>query len=242
MIEPESVLDQDESVHHGRAGAVGSSDPTDPEPPHRVAPEETFRAGLYDLLAALMRGEPDPAILASVANMKGNTTPLGQALQSLCHLARVLTCDEIRQEYLRLFIGLGRGELIPYASFYLTGFLNEKPLATLRDDMRGLGIERSEGFYESEDHIAALCDIMVGMILGRFNEAAPLQLQRAFFDRHVKPWAEHFFTDLEGAKSSRFYAPLGALGRLFIQIETAAFEMDIMPNDASDDEPSAMTR
>ena len=123
------------------------------------------------------------------------------------------------------FIGLGRGELLPYASFYITGFLNEKPLAALRSDMAALGIQRSENVYEPEDNIASLMEMMGALIVGRFGEPRPVEAQREFFNKHIGPWAGHFFTDLEGAKNSVFYGSVGQVGRLFMEIECEAFRM-----------------
>ena len=124
-----------------------------------------------------------------------------------------------------LFIGLGRGELVPYASYYMTGFLNEKPLATLREDMNLLRIARAPNVYEPEDNIASLMEMMAGLITGAFGAAAPISRQRGFYNKHIAPWARHFFTDLEGAKGSVFYAPVGAVGRIFMDIEREAFRM-----------------
>ena len=130
-----------------------------------------------------------------------------------------------RAEFDALFVGLGRGEVLPYASYYLTGFLNEKPLAKLRRDMRALGIERSPTVFEPEDGIASLMEMMAGLIRGRFGAPATLARQRDFFATHVGPWAGHLFADLEGARASVLYAPVGAAGRAFMEIEREAFRM-----------------
>lgn len=191
-----------------------------------VAEEDMLRAGVYDVLAAVFRREPDAALLAELRKLQGDETPLGQAFAALAERARTIDPAAARHEYTDLFIGLGRGELVPFASYYLTGFLHEKPLAVLRDDMARLGIEREEGVAEPEDHIASLCEMMAGLIRGRFLEAAPVRLQRAFFERHLAPWAGHFFSDVEAAKSADLYRPAGTIGRLFMEIETAAFAME----------------
>jgi TorA maturation chaperone TorD len=114
---------------------------------------------------------------------------------------------------------------MPYASYYLTGFLHEKPLSLLRDDMRRHGIRRADTVKEPEDGIASLCEMMGGMIRGRFGPAVDLAGQREFFGRHIAPWAGHFFTDLERAKGSLLYAPVGTVGRTFMQIEKDAFRL-----------------
>ena len=132
----------------------------------------------------------------------------------------------VEAEFNTLFIGLTRGELLPYASYYMTGFLHEKPLAVLRGEMRRLGIERAPNIYEPEDNAASLCEMMAGLIRGAFGSQVTRQSQKDFFQAHLAPWAEHFFTDLEGAKASVFYAPVGTIGRAFVQIEREAYRME----------------
>jgi TorA maturation chaperone TorD len=139
--------------------------------------------------------------------------------------ARNTSSREVEDEFNALFIGLAQGEVTPYGSFYLTGFLYEKPLARLRSDLARLGIAAADGASEPEDHIAALCETMAGLIDGRFGAPLTLPEQRQFFERHVAPWAGRFFDDLAGAKSARFYMPVGGIGRLFIDVEKEAFAM-----------------
>lgn len=191
-----------------------------------VADEDMLRASVYDVLASVFRREPEPRLLAELQRLQGDHTPLGQAFAALAERARTADPVAARHEYGDLFIGLGRGELVPYGSYYLTGFLHEKPLAVLRDDMARLGIARAEGVPEPEDHIASLCEMMAGLIRGQFLEPAPVKLQRAFFERHLAPWAGHFFSDVEAAKSADLYRPAGTIGRLFMEIEAAAFGME----------------
>ncbi len=131
----------------------------------------------------------------------------------------------LEEEYFNLFIGVGQGELLPFGSYYLTGFLNEKPLAALRVDMDELGIGRVEGVKEPEDHIASLCEMMAGMITGAFGEPVSLDRQRAFFDKHIGCWAPRFFEDLQAAESAAFYMPIGSIGSVFMTVESQAFEM-----------------
>ena len=146
-------------------------------------------------------------------------------MQALSRVANVTTPAAAKSEFNALFIGLGRGELLPYASYYLTGFLNEKPLAQLRGDMARHGITRAPNVYEPEDNIASLMEMMAGMILGRFGTAANLDEQKTFWSRHIGPWAAHFFSDLEAAKGSVLYAPVGTAGRVFMEIEREGFRM-----------------
>lgn len=191
----------------------------------RISEEDRLRADLYDYLGALLARPADKELIAKSAGLSGDDTDLGRAIHALARVASSLKPAAVEAEFNRLFIGVGRGELVPYASFYLTGFLNEKPLATLRDDMMRLQVERAPNVFEPEDNIASLFEIMAGLILGRFGDPADLEAQRAFFNRHLGPWAAYFFTDLEGAKNSVFYAPVGAAGRAFMEIEKEAFRM-----------------
>jgi TorA maturation chaperone TorD len=195
------------------------------EAPARIAEEDVLRADLYDLLGTLLARPPAAELLGRVAGLGGDESPIGQSISALARLAGRMTPQAVRSEYDALFIGLVRGELLPYASYYLTGFLHEKPLAGLRRDMGRLGIARSPEVKDPEDHIASLCEMMAGLIRGRFGAPAGLTGQRDFFAAHIAPWAGHFFGDLEGAKNSVFYAPVGAIGRAFVDVEREAFRM-----------------
>lgn len=187
--------------------------------------EDLLRSNLYDFLGALLSSPPDRSLIERTRSLSGDDSELGQGVSALSKVASSVGQKDVEREYHNLFIGIGRGELLPYASFYMTGFLNEKPLAVLRDDMARLGMVRSPGVFEPEDNIGSLCEMMAGLITGRFGRAAGLAEQQAFFNRHMAPWAPHFFTDLEGAKGSLFYAPVGAIGRVFMAIEKEAFRM-----------------
>lgn len=190
-----------------------------------VAPEERLRADLYRLLGHFLRKAPDDDDLRMAAGLESGETPLGEKLGAFAAQARATTAAAAAREYHDLFIGVGRGELLPYASYYLTGFLHEKPLAKLRDDMAALGIARHRDLSEPEDHIAALCEMMAGLIDGSFGEPAALDEQKRFFAKHLQPWAAHFFADLERAEAAVLYAPLGGAGAAFMTIEETAFEM-----------------
>ena len=193
--------------------------------PQAIAEEDQLRADLYGYLSALLAAPPDTALLAQTALLTGDDTPLGRSITTLAKLAKQSGPDAAEREFHNLFIGLGRGELLPYASYYMTGFLNEKPLALLRKDMAGFGINRAPNVFEPEDNIASLMEMMAGLITGRFGGPATLTRQREFFNKHIAPWALHFFADLEGAKGSVLYAPVGAVGRHFMAIEREAFRL-----------------
>ncbi len=190
-----------------------------------IVEEDLLRADLYDFLAALFANPPNAELLGRAAALSGDDSDLGQAVGSLARVAKALSAKAVEREFHTLFIGLARGELMPYASYYLTGFLNEKPLATLRADMAALRITRAPNVYEPEDNIASLLEMMAGMIRGRFGAPVAVAKQKEFFFRHIAPWAAHFFTDLEGAENSVLYAPVGTVGKAFLEIEIQAFRM-----------------
>lgn len=196
-----------------------------PKVPQNIAVEDQLRADLYDFLGVLLAGPPDQALLDKTKALSGDEGELGTAIGALSWVAKHIKPPAGEREFNALFIGLGRGELLPYASYYLTGFLNEKPLAALRRDMAARGMTRAENVYEPEDNIASCMEMMAGLIRGRFGAPASLADQKTFFNKHIGPWAGHFFTDLEAAKNSVFYAPVGAVGRVFMDIETEGFRM-----------------
>lgn len=182
---------------------------------------DAARAQEYALLSALLVRAPDAALLERLALLRGDATPLGVAHVALAEAAYQTTVARVEREFFDLFIGMGRGELMPYGSYYLTGFLNERPLARLREDLGKLGIERVEKNVEPEDQAATLCEIMSGLADGRFG--ASLGADQQIFEKHVAPWMGRFFTDLERADAARFYRAVGTIGRLLIEIETEAF-------------------
>jgi TorA maturation chaperone TorD len=183
-------------------------------------PMREGRANLYALLGHLLSGVPETALLARLAALPADDTPLGRALAALGNAARMATPEALEREYHDLFIGVGRGELLPYASYYLTGFLHERPLAELRADLKRLGISRAAGVPEPEDHIAFLCEVMAGLLRGGVPEEAD-----ALFQRHIRPWAMRCFADLCVAQAAVFYRPVGELGRALMDVELAAVEL-----------------
>ena len=191
--------------------------------PRSITDEDRARAQIYQLLGVLLAGPPSADLLKGLASLQGDDTPLGAASRNLAALAERTNPFDAEREYNNLFVGLGRGELLPYASYYLTGFLNEKPLAELRTDLMSRGIQARSDVKEPEDHIGTLCEIMAGIITGEFPCDSGLSSQKAFFEAHIAKWAALFFTDLEEAQSAVFYAPVGSLGRAFMSVETDAF-------------------
>jgi len=184
---------------------------------------DVARAQEYTLLATLLARAPDQRLLDRLAILRGDASPLGVAHAALAQVAADADAERVEREYFNLFIGLGRGELLPYGSYYLSGFLHERPLARLRQDLRRYGIERAEGQSEPEDHAAILCEIMAGLINGRLP--AERGADRELFEKHMSPWIGRMFADLEQAESAKFYRSVGTLGRVFIEVEMEAFAL-----------------
>ena len=191
-----------------------------------VSEEDVLRADMYDFLASLLRKEPSDELIEKVCQLEGDETPIGSACLTLAHLAKTIDNGLIRNEYVEMFIGVGRGEILPFASYYLTGFLNDKPLANLRAEMSEIGIERAQDVKEPEDHIASLFDIMSGLIRGQFGRTFSIDEQAKFFKKHIEPWAGLLMQDIEAAKTVVFFAPVGTIGKAFLEIESTAFSMD----------------
>ena len=184
---------------------------------------EAARAQEYALLATLLMRSPDADLLSRLAGLRGDASPLGLAHAALGEAAEHADVESVGREYFDLFVGLGRGEILPYGSYYLTGFLYERPLARLRGDLKRLGIEQTPGQSEPEDHAAILCEIMSGLAAGTI-EAQPGS-DREIFEKHMAPWIGRFFADLEQSKTAKFYAHVGALGQAFVEIEAEAFAL-----------------
>jgi TorA maturation chaperone TorD len=184
---------------------------------------DVARAQEYTLLAALLARAPDAQLLAKLSALRGDASPLGLAHVALAQAASNISAERVEREYFDLFIGVGRGELLPYASYYISGFLHDRPLARLREDLGKLGIERTADNTEPEDNAATLCEIMAGLAGGRFGAASGSDQQ--IFEKHLAPWIGRFFADLERAEAAQFYRSVGTIGRLFMDIETEAFAL-----------------
>ena len=187
--------------------------------------EQQYRASAYALIAALLRSAPDQEMLDRLDGLSQETTADGDdlllAMSTLALSAKIHTPMAIDDEFHNLFIGLGKGEVVPYGSWYLTGFLMEKPLSDLRDDLARLGYERNTSVVEPEDHIAALCEVVSLMIA----EGTEISVQNSFFQSHMVNWADQFFGDLSKAKSAVFYEAVARFGAAFIALENEYFSM-----------------
>lgn len=179
-----------------------------------------LRGATWTLLAALLRAPPDVALLARLralpAGDPDDPRPLAAAWAALRSAAGVGEPEVLAAEYQALFIGVGRGELVPYGSWYLTGFLMERPLGELRDTLARLGYARSDGVHEPEDHAGALCETLALLLA---DPALAREAAAAFFAQHVDPWLGRFFADLEDAPSAHFYRAVGRLGSAFVAFE-----------------------
>ena len=191
---------------------------------------QLMRAGVYELLASLLAREPTAEVLGRLADMDEVDASEGQIAMGwelLRQASRKTSVaelvDELRDEYFNLFLGVGRGELVPFGSWYMTGYLMEKPLSLLRADLQLLGIERQYGVKETEDHIAGLCDAMAIMI--RSGEEIEFERQKQFFEDHLAPWALRFFADMQSAQSAHYYRSVGFFGESFFEFEQQMFLM-----------------
>ena len=188
--------------------------------------EDQARSSTYAILAGLLSDVPNQDLmdyLSHIPAVEANQTPLeksagelGEAWQHLKVLAEDTSNEDIDDEYHALFIGVGRGEVIPFGSWHMTGFLMDKPLGELRQDLQQLGFEPDPNLKEPEDHIAAICETMSILITAEDIEGYQ---QRRFYMQHLLPWGEKFFKELGSAKSSNFYRGVGLLGERFLRFE-----------------------
>jgi TorA maturation chaperone TorD len=190
---------------------------------HVVDELDRARAQEYALLSTLLARSPDAVLIEGLAGLRGDASPLGLAHAALGQAAAQADLEGVQREYFDLFSGLGRDGLRPYASYYLTGSLYGRPLARLRDVLRSLGIEPIDGQSEPEDHAAILLEIMATIADGRI--AVPMGTEREIFTTSIAPWIGRFFADLQQARPAKFYAAVGTLGLVFMEIETEAFAL-----------------
>ena len=187
---------------------------------------QAMRAAVYELLGSLLAKQPEEQTLERLRNIGEIDVSDGQIAMGwelMKQASLKFDQEAIHDEYFSLFLGVGRGELVPFGSWYITGFLMEKPVAVLRSELIRLGIERQEGVVESEDHIAALCDAMALII--RNSEEIPLATQQQFFNDHLSPWVGRFFNDMQNAKAAHFYRSVGFFGESFFEFEQQLLDM-----------------
>ena len=202
--------------------------------------EELARAELYGLLANLYQAPPPPALLKRIALQRalaeGGTGPTAESPKSapsqletrwtaLVERAGTLPAAAIADEHEALFGGVGKPEIFLHASWFLAGFLNEKPLATLRGHLDRIGIERVPGTLETEDHFASLCEVMRYLITGDDPVNCTLATERGFFDAQLRPWTDRMCDAIEAHPRADFYRALAGLTRDFLAIEAQAFDL-----------------
>ena len=197
-----------------------------------VEPEEQARADMYALLARMLHAAPDAPMLSSlaaadaiVAGQSGH--PLDRAWERLVQAAGVMDEACVAEEFNALFISVGSPKINPYASLYMSGFINEKPLVALRDDLARLGLGRAPGQREMEDHLGALCEAMRLMIAtGPGGAMQPITLQQQFFDTHIAPWFRRCLQDIRSAPEANFYRLVADFAQAFFEVEAEAFALD----------------
>lgn len=188
--------------------------------------EEAARADLYGLLATLLYAPPSQALLDTIAAAPaGGGGVLELAWNGLVLACRQAQADAIRAEYELLFIGVGKPEVMLYGSYYLSGFLMEKPLVALRTDLANLGLQRPESVLESEDHIAFLCEVMRTLIAGDDAVPANVATQKTFFAMHMQGWVIDACAAIEAHPQAAFYRAVAGLARSFFEVEMQAFDM-----------------
>lgn len=188
--------------------------------------EETARAELYGLLATLFYAPPPQQLLDAIGQAAApGDGVLQQAWNELAAACAQADAQQVREEYEALFIGLGKPEVMLYASYYLSGFLMEKPLAALRTDLANLGLARDDGMPESEDHIAALCEAMRCLIESDDAAQASLATQQQFFGAHLQPWTGAMCEAVIQHPQARFYPVVARLAQRFFEVEAQAFDM-----------------
>jgi len=191
--------------------------------------EETARAEIYGVLSALFYAAPSAELLDKLRVAVTQAPRAGAVLEAswgeLVGVARRLPLEAVKREYDALFGGLSRPEVYLFGSHYLSGFLNEKPLAALRTDLEALGLARDEAMAETEDHVAYLCEVMRYLIAGDDVAVANLTRQREFFTRHVQPWASGMCDAVMAHPKADFYRSLAGFSQAFISVETQGFDM-----------------
>ena len=187
--------------------------------------EEVARAGVYGLIGALLAAAPDSAVFDLLEAVTASPNDTDLPWREIKTAAANADSDAVVDEYHALFIGIGRGELLPYASTYLTGFLQEQPLADVRKDLARLGFARQAGVHEPEDHAGALCQVMAALVAS--PEEFSFDDQHVFFSQHIGPWMGEFFSDLAAAEQADFYQSVARFGLAFIEIEKRYFSMEV---------------
>lgn len=194
--------------------------------------EDQARSDLYALAASLLLTPPDAALLGALAaadpiQSNGGDHLLADAWEKLVLAASVMDADAVAEEFDALFISSGTPALNPYGSLYLSGFMNDTPLAELRADLSRFGIGRVRGALESEDHLGALCETMRVLIAGGPGiRRQPLAQQKIFFDARIAPWYARCLNDMKNAEGANFYRLIAVFVAALLAIEAEAFAVE----------------
>ena len=200
--------------------------------PRVIPPEDQVRADYYALLAYLFGRAPDDRLLHAIViapepESEKEDAELTAAWRTLAAASSAVTHDAVEDEFDKLFGGVGRPEVMLFGSYYLAGFMHEKPLAQLREDLAQLGLGRGDGVTVTEDHLAALCEVMRFLILGDLDtRPASVEEQRAFFTAHMQPWVQKCCASILASDKANFYKRVAAFAHAFFAIEIEAFDMD----------------
>jgi TorA maturation chaperone TorD len=196
------------------------------EAPRSIEPEDQARADFYALLASLFYRAPDARLLQAIAIAEPPSGVLASAWQKLADASNVVPEDAVHEEYDAVFVGVGKPPVMLYGSFYMAGFMMEKPLAALRQNLGELGFARADSVREPEDHLAAICDVMRAMILGDLeNKPQSVETQKVFFLTHVKPWVFACADAISAYHQSNYYRHVAGFAKQFFQVELEAFEI-----------------
>lgn len=195
--------------------------------PRLIAPEDQARADYYALLASLFFRAPDERLLQAIAIAEPPSGALAVTWQALADASAIVPAEAVSEEYADMFVGVGRPPVMLFGSFYLAGFMMEKPLAELRDDLAKMGFARVTEVRESEDHIAALCDVMRAMILGDVaTKPFSTDAQKKFFMTHVNTWISRCTKNILEYHQSNYYKRVAEFAQAFFDMEAAAFQID----------------
>ena len=199
--------------------------------PRSISAEDQVRADFYALLASLFYRAPDDRLLQAIVIANEPSAEASDDLlktwRALAQASAVVSHEALSDEYEAVFVGVGRAPVLLYGSWYIAGFMMEKPLAALRDDLAALGFARHADTREPEDHLAALCDVMRALILGDLADApSDIAVQKQFFAKHIQPWAGKCCDAIQAFDKSNYYRRVAAFAHVFFEIEADAFEIE----------------
>ncbi|NQW69927.1 MAG: molecular chaperone TorD family protein [Betaproteobacteria bacterium] len=195
-------------------------------------PEDLARADLYGLIARLFHQAPDQELLDQIAasmpegqEVQAEDAPLSKVWHTVVELAKTNSAKVWQDEFDLNFISVGRPKIILNGSFYMAGYLNERPLVEIRRTLNAFGLESAEEISETEDHISAVCEVMRYLIAGDDVEVSNLTNEKAFFNDYIRPWYEDLCAAIDDVPEMRLYHSVAALTREFLDIESQSFDM-----------------